>query len=387
MLVFNHRRRRRGERGRSIRNYQGRIDSIRQHGAFLVWWCLSNSLSRALGWLLGCRGKVNQFAMPIDDNDAAHKQLPPNIESEKSRSACLRDRRCALHGAPELAGFNPSVWQSSAAVRARLGLPASGAHSCALVGSSGGLLRERYGAEIDAHDLVLRFNDAPTRGFEAVVGRKASLRMLNSQAMADVLSRCATPGSCVPNPGCCPSMPLLLNSGYPRIAACTQSVCGHGLYAPYQAVASLDHGFVAAANTSMSGVLGIALLLSACAGAVDVYGLSAGRDAHAAPYHYYNRCGKASADNLQGTALRLDTLAAIFPAMQLHRMADSHAPWVATPGSGARKAGCAPVSTASRLSMLLSRTAFRRFATTQARPRHRRAPLAQLQGSSSLRTH
>lgn len=289
----------------------------------------------------------------------------------------MHDRRCALHGAPELAGFDPSVWQSSTAIRARLGLPVTGARSCALVGSSGGLLRERYGAEIDAHDLVLRFNDAPTRGFEAVVGQKATLRMLNSQAMADVLSRCATPGSCVPNPGCCPPEPLLLNSGYPRIAACMQSVCGRGLYAPYQAVASLDHGFVAAANTSMSGVLGMALLLSACAGVIDVYGLSVGRDARDAPYHYYNRCGKASADNLQGTAMRLDALATIFPAVQLHRMADSHAPWLAAPSNAARKAGCAPVSTASRLSMLLSRTAFRRIAATRAGVRHRQAPPAQ----------
>ena len=45
--------------------------------------------------------------------------------------------------------------------------------------------------------------------------------------------------------------------------------------------------------------------------------------------------------------------------------------------NAARKAGCAPVSTASRLSMLLSRTAFRRIAATRAGVRHRQAPPAQ----------
>mmetsp|Transcript_10773 Transcript_10773/g.21861 ORF Transcript_10773/g.21861 Transcript_10773/m.21861 type:complete len:148 (+) Transcript_10773:274-717(+) len=138
----------------------------------------------------------------------------------------------------------------------------------------------------------------------------------------------------------------------------------------------------------MSGVLGVALLLSACTGVVDVYGLSAGRDTRAAPYHYYNRCGKASADNLQGTALRLGVLAATFP-VHLHRMADSHAPWVAAPGSGALEAGCAPVSTASRLSIMLSRTAFRRFASTaRARSSHRQAlSVPQLQESLRLHAH
>ena len=39
--------------------------------------------------------------------------------------------------------------------------------SCAVVGNSGALLRQRLGADIDAHGAVFRINQAPTAGFEA----------------------------------------------------------------------------------------------------------------------------------------------------------------------------------------------------------------------------
>jgi len=52
----------------------------------------------------------------------------------------------------------------------------AGAKSCAVVSSSGAILDHAYGAEIDAHDLVIRFNDAPTKGYEAAVGSSTGLR-------------------------------------------------------------------------------------------------------------------------------------------------------------------------------------------------------------------
>lgn len=51
--------------------------------------------------------------------------------------------------------------------------------SCALVGNSGALLRARHGRAIDAADVVVRLNQAPTRGYEAHVGRKTTARLLN----------------------------------------------------------------------------------------------------------------------------------------------------------------------------------------------------------------
>jgi hypothetical protein len=37
--------------------------------------------------------------------------------------------------------------------------------SCAIIGSSGHMLKYQKGEEIDAHDLVFRFNSAPTHGY------------------------------------------------------------------------------------------------------------------------------------------------------------------------------------------------------------------------------
>ena len=49
--------------------------------------------------------------------------------------------------------------------------------SCAVVGNSGALQSQDDGALIDAHDQVIRFNDAPTKGHEAFVGSRTSIRL------------------------------------------------------------------------------------------------------------------------------------------------------------------------------------------------------------------
>eukprot|EP00899_Mesostigma_viride_P027661 jgi/Mesvir1/807/Mv17398-RA.1 len=51
--------------------------------------------------------------------------------------------------------------------------------SCAAVGNSGGLLKSKAGDAIDRHDVVLRYNDAVTKGFEQHVGSKTTFRLLN----------------------------------------------------------------------------------------------------------------------------------------------------------------------------------------------------------------
>jgi hypothetical protein len=53
----------------------------------------------------------------------------------------------------------------------------AGSKTCALVSNSGALLARTDGAEIDAHDIVFRFNMAPTNGFEANVGYKTTFRL------------------------------------------------------------------------------------------------------------------------------------------------------------------------------------------------------------------
>nr|XP_040576019.1 beta-galactoside alpha-2,6-sialyltransferase 2-like [Lepeophtheirus salmonis] len=54
-------------------------------------------------------------------------------------------------------------------------------NSCAVVTNSGSLINSGHGTFIDSHDLIIRFNDGPTSGFEKDVGSKTSLRVINSK--------------------------------------------------------------------------------------------------------------------------------------------------------------------------------------------------------------
>jgi len=57
------------------------------------------------------------------------------------------------------------------------------APSCAIVGNGGRLRYETRGAAIDAADVVLRFNNGRTRGFEKQVGKKSSFRFYNGPSV------------------------------------------------------------------------------------------------------------------------------------------------------------------------------------------------------------
>ena len=191
--------------------------------------------------------------------------------------------------------------------------------TCAVVGSSGVLLRDRFGAEIDAHDVVLRFNNAPTAGFEAIVGSRTTLRLLNSHAAAAVLQRCAdfsVPARAVNDTcpagehSCCPRESVLLNSGRARVAECYRKACN--ARAPNVKELLRNDSLVRAFErlvspmTVVSGVYGLVAALLLCTDRVDMYGVSPPNRSLASgppsPYHYYDKCTHFETDALSTTA-------------------------------------------------------------------------------------
>ena len=59
----------------------------------------------------------------------------------------------------------------------------------AIVGSSGILLNHKLGDEINGHDFIVRFNAAPTDGFEKFVGNRTDFRCMNTHTYAGTTDR------------------------------------------------------------------------------------------------------------------------------------------------------------------------------------------------------
>ena len=58
-------------------------------------------------------------------------------------------------------------------------------NTCAVVGSSGVLLKYLSGQNIDEHNAVIRFDRDPTIGYEDYAGSKTTLRFVDRKSMCN----------------------------------------------------------------------------------------------------------------------------------------------------------------------------------------------------------
>ncbi|CCD83321.1 hypothetical pox protein [Squirrelpox virus] len=110
-------------------------------------------------------------------------------------SASLADARCALDaatralsvGSADLRRADLKSMPALASILPSLGLAAPASprwRRCAIVASAGALSGSGLGPEIESHDAVVRMNAAPTRGYEADVGSRTTVRVTNSKMVA-----------------------------------------------------------------------------------------------------------------------------------------------------------------------------------------------------------
>ena len=264
-------------------------------------------------------------------------------------------------------------------LRAAIGAPNASFTSCAVVGSSGSLLSDRHGQEIDQHDAVIRFNTAPVRGFEPVVGSRTTVRLVNSQAMVSVIKRCSPYGTCTPNVTCCsdPHETLFINSGRDGVANCLRKVCGDvpSVSRGMPTLALQTHPFLFEAPSGkrgtsiLSGIFGLALATALCTGPVDIYGFTSRASTASASqavnaldregdgfvsvtrYHYYDNCAFAPHDPIYGTASHfehgwLNVMNSRYNTTMRFRQpkAAHHSPWSANASS--QSSGCHGVTDA-----------------------------------------
>jgi len=146
--------------------------------------------------------------------------------------------------------------------------------SCALVGNSPILKKKKAGAEIDTHDVVLRFNNAPTKKYEGSVGRKTTIRWTNQRwsghrekAGEGVISKFCTPDAQIKADRNC-------DWGKKQVGY----MLNKKVHPMNPAFDSWSEGpFRKKGSTPSSGIKMLMILMHVCQ-KVDVYGLGGGGD-------------------------------------------------------------------------------------------------------------
>ncbi|MCA9840595.1 MAG: glycosyltransferase family 29 protein [Cyanobacteria bacterium HKST-UBA03] len=189
---------------------------------------------------------------------------PVVLGRDELMSADYRDANVALHRA-----FYQSMPDR---LHRPLHMPAHA--SCAVVGSSGNLLSSGYGPQIDAHSVVFRINEAPTRGYTADVGQKTTVRV----AWVGAVHKLAAG----------PGQDLVLTGVLPEYASVLLDYAS--LFATYGSVHKVHEHYIqrvrryTRAKTS-TGLLAVFMATTLC-DRVDVYGF--GQRAPGQWDHYFD---------------------------------------------------------------------------------------------------
>lgn len=220
--------------------------------------------------------------------------------AQKKRRLCkLKDALGDVVQGVRLVSAHGPLWNGGGEVLSSMG------GRCAVVSSSGVLLRHRHGAEIDAAGKVFRFNSAPTKGFEEFVGARTDLRIVNNKMVglwtegeyAELLSPTATVVTSCPvcNVGIFDKVDesdyrnnqLAFTAKFPKGVALFASNLSLELsFDRYLGdVFAYDHASSPAGATT--GGVGLALALALC-DEVRAYGMADSEGAASADYSYYD---------------------------------------------------------------------------------------------------
>ena len=181
--------------------------------------------------------------------------------------------------------------------------------ACAVVGNGHGLLGSSLGPRIDGdHDLVFRINQAPTRGFEADVGARTSVRVMGPDLLDPtnwpdfLVSENSTRVFLVTHRVMHPANVQLLADRITNDAQPAWALTPQFRAAAWDLVAQLGRKPHAGSVGPSTGWLVLLMALRACH-TVNLFGfslMSTGQPELSVPYHYYPSPDRFSAPDLTG---------------------------------------------------------------------------------------
>eukprot|EP00899_Mesostigma_viride_P028750 jgi/Mesvir1/905/Mv17466-RA.1 len=152
--------------------------------------------------------------------------------------------------------------------------------SCAVVGSSVVLLDAPKGAEINTHSAVIRFNDAPTMGYEGFVGNFTTLRLQGKNYCGFREDTREILLNYTPHKDCATSSVAMTQAFYDYELRMFEWATHNGTMFPSDFLPSDRDNFEV--RKLSAGFLGIVLAAHMC-GEVHIYGYSEN------PAHYYDK--------------------------------------------------------------------------------------------------